>query len=33
MRLFDGRRASCLDQIETALAALGHRLMVTSAAR
>lgn len=32
-RLFDGRHASRLDQIETALAALGRRLVVTSAAR
>jgi antitoxin HicB len=29
-RLFDGRHASRLDQIETALAALGRRLVVTS---
>jgi antitoxin HicB len=32
-RLFDGRHASRLDQIETALAALGRRLVVTSEAR
>jgi antitoxin HicB len=31
-RLFDGRHASRLDQIETALAALGRRLVVTSEA-
>ncbi|HJU18512.1 MAG TPA: helix-turn-helix domain-containing protein [Stellaceae bacterium] len=31
--LFDGRHASHLDQIETALAALGRRLVVTSEAR
>jgi len=31
-RLFDGRHASRLDQIETALNALGRRLVVTSAA-
>jgi antitoxin HicB len=32
MRLFDGRHASRLDQIEAALRALGRRLVVTSAA-
>jgi hypothetical protein len=32
-RLFDGRHASRLDQIETALAALGRRLVVTSEVR
>lgn len=32
-RLFDGRHASRLDQIETALAALGRRLVVTSESR
>ena len=32
-RLFDGRHASRLDQIETALAALGRRLVVTNEAR
>ena len=32
-RLFDGRHASRLDQIETALAVLGRRLVVTSDAR
>jgi antitoxin HicB len=31
-RLFDGRHASRLDQIETALKALGRRLIVTSEA-
>lgn len=31
-RLFDGRHVSRLDQIEAALAALGRRLVVTSAA-
>ena len=31
-RLFDGRHASRLDQIETALAALGRRLVVSSEA-
>jgi antitoxin HicB len=31
-RLFDGHHASRLDQIETALAALGRRLVVTSEA-
>ena len=31
-RLFDGRHASRLDQIETALNALGRRLVVTSVA-
>jgi antitoxin HicB len=31
-RLFDGRHASRLDQIEAALNALGRRLVVTSAA-
>ncbi len=31
-RLFDGRHTSRLDQIETALAALGRRLVVTSEA-
>jgi hypothetical protein len=31
-RLFDGRHASSLDQIEAALHALGRRLVVTSAA-
>ena len=30
-RLFDGRHASRLDQIEAALNALGRRLVVTSA--
>jgi antitoxin HicB len=30
-RLFDGRHASRLDQIEAALHALGRRLVVTSA--
>ena len=32
-RLFDGRHASRLDQIEAALQALGRRLVVTSEAR
>jgi antitoxin HicB len=32
-RLFDGRRASRLDRIETALTVLGRRLVVTSEAR
>ena len=32
-RLFDGRHASRLEQIETALAVLGRRLVVTSDAR
>ena len=31
-RLFDGRHASRLDQIEAALHALGRRLVLTSAA-
>jgi hypothetical protein len=32
-RLFNGRRASRLDQIEAALAALGRRLVVISKTR
>jgi len=31
-RPFDGRRAARLDKVEAALAALGHRLVVTSEA-